>query len=168
MRRTKIAFGILLGSLLFSPSLSASDSVTRAEYEALLSRVEKLESILSSLHIEADNELESTTVSSRPVAKEKPKKSLLDSVVGVIQKREDTTTYPWMEKSLWDTLQPGMSPKEIQSILGIPTLDEPSLHKRIDTVYTYKGKQRSTGIYVKGIIRFYRNRLVEIEPPEIQ
>ncbi len=147
--------------------LHASDTVSRAEYEALLVRVDKLESILSSLQIELDNELEASSTS-MAAPSNSSKGTLLDKVISVIQKREDSKTYPWMDKHLWGSLTKGMSPKDITSILGRPTLNEPSLSKRIDTVYTYKGKQSSTGQRILGVVRFYRNQLVEIEPPEIQ
>lgn len=168
MRKANVHFFVSFCVAIFlTPVTVFSEGVTRAEYEALLERVTKLEAVLGTLQIEVENEL--YTSSHEPQKKSvQAKKTLLDSVVSVIQAREDSTTYPWMEISLWDSLHPGMSPKEILSILGQPTLDEPSLHKRIDTVYTYKGKQSSTGNHIKGIIRFYRNRLVEIEPPEIQ
>lgn len=147
--------------------LHASDTVSRAEYEALLVRVDKLESILSSLQIELDSELEASSTS-MAAPSNSSKGTLLDKVISVIQKREDSKTYPWMDKHLWGSLTKGMSPKDITSILGRPTLNEPSLSKRIDTVYTYKGKQSSTGQRILGVVRFYRNQLVEIEPPEIQ
>ena len=167
MKRTTQFPAIFVGVLLLGQMVHASESVSRAEYEALLARVSKLESILSSLQIELDGELEATSAS-QLIASKKPKTSLLDNVINIIQVREDATTYPWMDTALWESLAKGMSPKEITSILGRPTLNEPSLSKRIDVVYTYKGKQSSTGNRIKGVVRFYRNQLVEIEPPEIQ
>ena len=167
MKRTILISAFFIGIPILYQSLHASESVTRAEYEALLSRVTKLESIISSLQIDLDTELASNSAQQSP-KEAKPRKSLLDSVINVIQTREDATTYPWMNTALWDSIKMGMSPEEITSILGRPTLNEPSLSKRIDAVYTYKGKQSSTGNRIEGIIRFYRNRLVEIEPPKIQ
>ena len=167
MKRTARFSILILGILLLGQSVHASDSVSRAEYEALLVRVTKLESVLSSLQIEIDGELEATSAPSVTASK-KSKASLLDNVINVIQVREDTTTYPWMDTTLWKSLTVGMSPEEAISLLGRPTLNEPSLSKRIDAVYTYKGTQSSTGNRIKGILRFYRNQLVEIEPPEIQ
>ena len=165
MKRTSLLPACFLGMIALGHCLNASDTVSRAEYEALLIRVGKLESILSSLQIELDRELES---SSKVAPSNSSKRTLLDGVINVIQKREDSKTYPWMDKHLWGSLSKGMSPKDITSILGRPTLNEPSLSKRIDTVYTYKGKQSSTGQRILGVVRFYRNQLVEIEPPEIQ
>ncbi|MCB1122134.1 MAG: hypothetical protein KJT03_11335 [Verrucomicrobiae bacterium] len=59
-----------------------------------------------------------------------------------------------------------MSKDDAIAILGEPDLIEPSLYKRVDTVFTYKGRQSSTGKRVQGIIRFYRDQLKEIESPE--
>jgi hypothetical protein len=144
----------------FSLQLRASDSPSKAEFEALQARVEKLEATLAYLQLgiesEASNQLAPET-----------KKSLLDNVITVIHKREDNINYPWMDSQLWTNLKPGLSTEAVISLLGQPTLNEPSLHKRIDTVFTYKGKQVSTGDKITGVVRFYRDKITDIEPPKI-
>ena len=93
--------------------------------------------------------------------------TLIEKVVKTIQIREEEKFYPWMESAKWDSVEKGMTPEAIISILGEPTLDEPSLHKRIDQVYTYKGRRVATREKVTGIIRFYKGVVVSIEAPKL-
>ena len=43
-----------------------------------------------------------------------------------------------------------MSPEEVIAQLGEPTLDEPSLNRRIDFVYTYQGRRPATNQKIEG------------------
>jgi len=166
VRGERIKFLFLPGLITILASvLQASESPTRSEFEELVGRIERLEAIFATLQIDINQELNSNQTST-PQTKGKANTSILENVINVIQSREDNVNYPWMNSQLWESLKAGMTLKNVESILGRPTLDEPSLHKRIDTVYTYKGKQAYTGNMIKGTIRFYRSKLTEIEPPE--
>ena len=41
------------------------------------------------------------------------------------------------------------------------------MHKRVDFVYTYKGRRVATAKKVTGIVRFYKDKVIEIEVPEL-
>ena len=55
--------------------------------------------------------------------------------------------------------QKGMPVESVLQILGKPTLNEPSLHKRIDYVFTYEGRRVATKKKVEGKVRFYKDRV---------
>ena len=63
--------------------------------------------------------------------------SLIENVVAAVKQREQEVNFPWMDSAKWAPLRMGMSPDEVIAQLGEPTLDEPSLNRRIDFVYTY-------------------------------
>ena len=95
------------------------------------------------------------------------KSSLIESVVKTIQDREEKAVYPWMQAEKWAQLNKGMTPDEVVAVLGPPTLNDPSLHKRIDTVYTYVGRRVATNKKTTGIVRFYKGVVAEIEVPAL-
>ena len=80
--------------------------------------------------------------------------------------RDRDKLYPWLDLKKWDSLKLGMNQDTVREILGKPTLDEISLNKRIDNVFTYKGRVISTNKKVEGKVRFYKDESVEILPPE--
>jgi hypothetical protein len=94
--------------------------------------------------------------------------SLIEDVVKVIQQREEDAFYPWMELERWSQVRKGMSADQVISVLGEPTLDEPSLHKRKDRVFTWQGRRVTSAQRAEGIVRFYKDEVIEIEPPVIK
>ena len=70
-----------------------------------------------------------------------------------------------MDSAKWAPLRMGMSPEDVIAHLGEPTLDEPSLNRRIDFVYTYQGRRPATNQRVEGKIRFYKGEAIDIERP---
>lgn len=154
-------------ALLISASTHlAAQEVSREEFQALQARVQQLE---AQLNVTRDQQIEAIAaeaVASMPASNEKEERaSFVEDVVKVIQQREEATNYPWMDPNKWVQIRKGMSPESVIAILGEPTLDEPSLHKRKDRVFTWQGRRVATNERVEGIIRFYRGEVIEIEPP---
>lgn len=159
----------IIASLVFfilSAQLLSGQPVSRDEYNALLQRLEAVEATLKvtrSAQVEsiAGEALASVEMSSAE------KSSLIENVVRTIQKREEKTVFPWMEAGKWTRLKKGMRPEDVIEVLGPPTLDEPSLHRRVDFVYTYEGRRVATNEKVSGLIRFYKGVAIEIEVPAL-
>ncbi|NCG08157.1 MAG: outer membrane protein assembly factor BamE [Verrucomicrobia bacterium] len=142
------------------------EGVTRAEYEALEQRLEAVEAALGaarSAQVESIAEEALAKVEMTPGQKA----SLIESVVQTIQTREEKTSYPWMQAEKWARIKKGMTPEAVVEILGTPLLNEPSLHKRVDAVYTYQGRRVATNEKVTGIIRFYKGVVIEMEVPKL-
>lgn len=91
--------------------------------------------------------------------------SFMERVATAVAVREERINYPWMDRALWDEVEEGMSPEAVKAILGEPTLEDPSLHKRIDTVYTYRGTSPQSGKKLVGRVRFYRGEVVSVDLP---
>ena len=155
---------ILKFSLLaILPVLSHADSGSghplHAELQSLRDEVSALTARVELLEKQVDS-----GVSVAP-AKESDN-GILDRLTSAMQDRTIATHYPWMDASLWKKIDTGMSPEAVMAILGEPSMTDPSLHKRIDTVYTYKGRHPGTGKKMTGKVKFYRGLVVKIEAPQ--
>jgi len=158
---------VLSGLVLFSsPSMSVATEVTKEEFLALQKRVEELESavrVVKNTQVEA---IATETFAAMPMTQD-DRNSLIENVVEKIQAQEESANFPWMEASKWVNVRKGMTPEEVVTLLGQPTLNEPSLHKRVDFVYTYQGRRVATAKKVTGIIRFYKGKVIEVEAPDL-
>ena len=170
MTTLKRRFACLCLPVLLSPLCADTDP---SEMERVLLQLERLNTAFEQVNQRLDEleaavvSLSAGAVSSSQAMSEKPASdSFIERVVDAVQFHEEKINFPWMNSGLWDALEPGMSPKEVISILGEPTLEDPSLHKRVDTVYTYRGRKPSSGEKVVGKVKFYKGRVVEIEKPQ--
>ena len=89
----------------------------------------------------------------------------LEKLADKVFKEEESNIYPWMDESKWTLLELGMSPDEVKSILGKPIREFPSLNKRIDVAFIYKGRRIPSNKLVEGVVRFYKDELIEFEVP---
>jgi len=158
---------VLSGLVLFSsPSMTVATEVTKEEFLALQKRVEELESavrVVKNTQVEA---IATETFAAMPMTQD-DRNSLIENVVEKIQAQEESANFPWMEASKWVNVRKGMTPEEVVTLLEQPTLNEPSLHKRVDFVYTYQGRRVATAKKVTGIIRFYKGKVIEVEAPNL-
>jgi len=155
-----------LTALGFSLTAQTQATVTRAEYEALAERVALLEARMSSV---PDQQMDALTQEVLAAIPEQAgtEARLIESVVAAVKQREQEVNFPWMDMAKWAPIRKGLTPAEVVEFLGDPTLDEPSLHRRIDFVYTYQGRRPATNQRVEGKIRFYKGVVVEVELPVI-
>ena len=84
-----------------------------------------------------------------------------------VYQEEEINLYPWMDIGKWEQLQKGMSTSDTLAILGKPTKEFPSLHKRVDLLFIYKGRQIPSNRFVEGILKFYKDELIVIERPDL-
>ena len=148
--------------LFLAPSASA-EPVSREEFTSLLERLDAVEAALGVVKAEQVESIAEEALATVQLSSSE-KTNLIENVVRTIQAREEKAVFPWME---WAQLSKGLSPEEVVSVLGRPTLNEPSLHKRIDVVYTYEGRRVATNEKMVGIVRFYKGVAVEIEAPSL-
>ena len=146
------------------PFYSAQAEVSEEAFKALLERVEQLEAAVRVTRNTQIESIASAAVAQMPVSAA-DRQSFIDEVVTTIQGKEEAANYPWMDDAKWVKIRKGMSPGSVVKVLGLPTLDEPSLNKRVDRVYTWQGRRVATAEKVEGIIRFYKGKVIEIEPP---
>ena len=139
--------------LILTELAKLSEGLQRVEQ-----RIDNLENQIVTASAEAIHSTGTTTA-------EGESGTFIDRVVEAVQIREERINFPWMDSALWATLEEGMTPGEVQAILGEPTLEDPSLHKRIDTVYTYRGRKPATGEKILGKVKLYKGQLVQIEAP---
>ena len=146
--------------------MSVATEVTKEEFLALQKRVEELESavrVVKNTQVEA---IATETFAAMPMTQD-DRNSLIENVVEKIQAQEESANFPWMEASKWVNVRKGMTPEEVVTLLEQPTLNEPSLHKRVDFVYTYQGRRVATAKKVTCIIRFYKGKVIEVEAPDL-
>ena len=137
-------------------------SVSRAEYESLAARVAVLEARLNN---QMDT-LTSDVLQAMPEQGE-GQKSLISSVVDAVKQREQQVNFPWMDNSKWALIREGQSVDQVTAILGKPTLNEPSLRKWVDYVYSYQGRRPSDNKRIEGKVRFKKDMVVDIDTPNL-
>ena len=141
-------------------------SVSRAEYEALAARVSALE---ANFAVNSSDQLDSITskvIAALPANSEE-KTTLIKSVVAAVKKHEQDVNFPWMDSGKWALIRDGQSVDQVVKILGKPTLNEPSLRKWVDSVYTYQGRRPATNKRIVGKVRFRKGVVVDFERPVI-
>ena len=140
----------------------ADPSVSRAEYEALSKRVSLLEARLN-------NQMDTLTkeVLQAMPDQDEGNKSLINSVVDAVKQREQQVNFPWMDSAKWALIREGQSVDQVTAILGKPTLNEPSLRKWVDYVYSYQGRRPSDNKRIEGKVRFKKDIVVDVEVPNL-
>ena len=91
----------------------------------------------------------------------------IEKLADKVYQEEEINLYPWMDLTKWEQLQKGMSTSDALAILGKPTKEFPSLHKRVDLLFIYKGRQIPSNRFVEGILKFYKDELIVIERPDL-
>ncbi|MGB0372362.1 MAG: outer membrane protein assembly factor BamE domain-containing protein [Opitutales bacterium] len=159
----------ILTILLTAFNAAHAQDVSRAEFEALLKRVQMLEQQLKEAQAAPDIDAIASEVAARTAAPKatEQKTGIIDSVINVMQSRQEAAHHPWMDAEKWDQIKKGMTSEAVVQILGKPYTDEPSLRKRIDNVYTYRGRRVATNKRVEAKVKFYKNKVVDIEEPEL-
>ena len=171
MKTKQLRLLIILCLAVFGPCFCAlqaqsQGAVTRAEYEALAAKVAQLEARLAGVQTQQLDSITQEVLSSMPAStSSQASPSLIENVVAAVKQREQEVNFPWMDSAKWVALRMGMSPEEVIAQLGEPTLDEPSLNRRIDFVYTYQGRRPATNQRVEGKVRFYNGEAMDIERP---
>ena len=161
-----LAAGFVLAFTTLDAQVQNSQPVTRTEYEALAAKVAQLEVRLNGLLLQQVESLTHEVLVEIPESAS-ASTSLIENVVAAVKQREQQVNFPWMDLSKWAPLREGQTPEQVVAILGEPTLDEPSLNRRIDFVYTYEGRRPATNKKVVGKVRFYKGEAIEIERPVI-
>lgn len=144
----------------------ASNEAILAELKKLNANIERMEKRLDDIDQRVDA-IESISVSaaSGQATAGPPSPNMIDRMVEAVQMRQESIRYPWMDVTLWENVKKGMTVEEVIGVLGEPILEDPSLFKRIDTVYTYRGRRPMTGEMVLGKVKFYRGKVVSVEAP---
>ena len=171
MKTKQLRFLIIICLAVFGPFLCAlqaesQEAVTRAEYEALAAKVAQLEARLAGVQTQQLDSITQEVIASMPAStSSQASPSLIENVVAAVKQREQEVNFPWMDSTKWAPLRMGMSPEDVIAQLGEPTLDEPSLNRRIDFVYTYQGRRPATNQRIEGKVRFYKGEAIDIERP---
>ncbi|PDH29098.1 MAG: hypothetical protein CNC89_03635, partial [Puniceicoccaceae bacterium MED-G31] len=161
-----LAAGFVLAFATLDAQAQNSQTVSRTEYEALAAKVAQLEARLNGMQLQQVDTVTQEVLATMPESKSATP-SLIENVVAAVKQREEQVNFPWMNLSKWASLREGQTPEQVVAILGEPTLDEPSLNRRIDFVYTYEGRRPATNKKVIGKIRFYKGEAIEIVRPVI-
>ena len=133
------------------------------ELRALNANVDRLEARV--LELESRLEPDRSMLADQSAGNIEQNNSMIDRVVDAVWVREESINYPWLDSTKWGAIEIGMSSEEVLQILGKPTTDEPSLNRRVDVVYTYRGRRSGTGEKVTGKVRFFHDEVVSIEVP---
>ncbi|MEC7609948.1 MAG: hypothetical protein VX964_07230 [Verrucomicrobiota bacterium] len=142
-------------------------NVSRAEFEALAARVSEIEAYFAIDSTDPLDSLKSKVIAAMPENSEE-KTTLIKSVVAAVKKHEQDVNFPWMDNSKWALIRDGQSVDQVVAVLGEPTLNDPSLRKWVDFVYTYKGRRPANNQLIVGKVRFRKGVVVDVERPVIE
>ena len=82
-----------------------------------------------------------------------------------IYSQEAKDSGPWAKKESWSAIRQKLTRFQVRKILGDPHEVNQSLKPRIDQVYEYRGDLDADGTEEKGIVNFFRDRVVSFETP---
>tara|TARA_B100002019_G_scaffold277294_1_gene276956 strand:- start:4218 stop:4757 length:540 start_codon:yes stop_codon:yes gene_type:complete len=168
--------------LLCNAIIFAEESVSNAELsrklDLILGKVVGLEERVGKL--ESDNaevkkevkevaqsaeEAKSATTSLQIPKNEKEKESFFKKLKNEIYSQEAKDSGPWAKKESWSEIRQKLTRFQVRTILGDPHEVNQSLKPRIDQVYEYRGDLDADGTEEKGIVNFFRDRVVSFETP---
>ena len=175
---------ILSFTLLIAPlsNLLAEESVSNADLsrklDLILGKVGGLEERVGKL--ESDNkevkkevkqatklvqEAKSATNSLQIPQDEKEKSSFFNNLKNQINSQEARDSGPWAKKESWSGIRKNLTRFQVRKKLGDPHEVNQSLEPRIDQVYEYSGDLDADGKEEKGLVNFFRDRVVSFKTP---
>jgi len=171
-----------LSLLLFSTSLLAEESVSNAELsrklDLILGKVGGLEERVGKLESEnqevkkevkkvakSAKEAKTATENLQIPSDEKEKASFLNRLKNEIYSQEAKDSGPWAKKENWKSIRRNLTRYQIRMKLGNPHEVDQSLNPRIDQVYVYSGDLDADGEEEKGVVNFFRDRVVSHKSP---
>jgi outer membrane murein-binding lipoprotein Lpp len=168
--------------ILLSSSLMGEESVSNAELsrklDLILGQVSGLEKRVSKLESEnkavkqevkqvaqSAAEAKSATASLKIPVNEKEKASFYNQLKNEIYSQEAKDSGPWAKKESWSGIRNNLTRFQVRKALGDPHSIKLSLEPRIDQIYIYNGDLNADGKEEKGIVNFFRDRVVSFQPP---
>ena len=175
---------ILSLSFLVAPLtlLLAEESVTNAELsrklDLILGKVSGLEERVGKLETEnkavkqevekvAQSAAEAKSVSNglQIPNDKKARASFYNKLKNEIYSQEAIDSGPWAKKESWAGIRNNLTRFQVRKALGDPHSIKLSLEPRIDQIYIYNGDLNADGKEEKGIVNFFRDRVVSFQPP---
>jgi outer membrane murein-binding lipoprotein Lpp len=167
---------------LVSASLMAEESVSNAELsrklDLILGKVGGLEQRVSQLENEnkevkkevkqaakSAEEAKSATNSLQIPKNEKEKSSFFKNLKNEIYSQEAKDSGPWAKKESWSGIRKNLTRFQVRKALGDPHEVNQSLEPRIDQVYEYSGDLDADGKEERGLVNFFRDRVVSFKTP---
>ena len=168
--------------VFLSSSLLGEESVSNAELSRKLDlilgkvggleeRVGKLESENKAVKKEVKQvaqsaaEAKSATASLQIPKNEKEKESFFKKLKNEINSQEAKDSGPWAKKESWSSIRNNLTRFQVRKALGDPHEVNQSLKPRIDQVYQYSGDLDADGEEEKGVVNFFRDRVVSFQSP---
>ena len=93
------------------------------------------------------------------------KKSFFSNLRVQLNSDEVNSKGPWTKKETWSQVNKNLTEFKIRKLLGNPTTTKISINPRIEKVYIYKGDLNADGKEQKGVVNFFRERVVSFESP---
>lgn len=175
---------ILLAGLPLALSAQQNNASVQEQLEALRTRIAALEirvaeqeATIRKLRLQEPPRATSTPAYTQAEA---PKSSKTSNVIGgvkttglsLMDQLRSGLTYtklpaegPWTRPENWQSLKKGMTPQDIQKLLGPPLFTKDSIRPRADYYWQYAGKLPN-GEQMTGRVRFYKDKLTSWELPK--
>jgi len=162
---------LLSTSALFAQEDPATKEL-RAEIQALKARVTALEKIIAANQAATETkQVQPSPGANAPSATGKILSgvkagagSVLSGVGNVIVPSRTVSVGKWTQLDNWRAIGKGMTPRQIETLLGRPYKAQPSFNKRVDEYWLYRGRL-SSGESVEGRVRFYKGKVTDWKIP---
>ena len=174
---------LLILSVYLSTTLShAESSVSNAELlrklDSIVGKINQLERrvfILESENKEVKKDIIEATQSANEAKSaskhifvsddNNDKPSFLKNLRNQLRSDEAKSQGPWTSPETWNAIRKNLTAFQVRKILGNPNDIKKSTNPRIEFVYHYTGDLDADGQEEKGIINFYRDRVISFDSP---
>ena len=96
---------------------------------------------------------------------ENEKASFFKNLKNQIYSQEAKDSGPWAKKESWSGIRKNLTRFQVRKALGDPHEVNQSLEPRIDQVYVFSGDLDADGKEEKGVVNFFRDRVVSFKTP---
>ena len=172
----------IISVFLSTSLLKAEPAVSNAELsrklDSIVGKVYQLErriQILESENKEVKKDIRVATQSANEAksaskhlavsADNNDKPSFLKNLRNQLRSDEAKSQGPWTSPETWNAIRKNLTAFQVRKILGNPNDIKKSTNPRIESVYQYTGDLDADGQEEKGIINFYRDRVISFDSP---
>ena len=169
---------VILSSTLLNAESSASNAELLKKLDSIVGKVNQLERrvhILESENKEVKKDIIEATQSANEAkfaskhlvvsADNNDNPSFLKNLRNQLKSDEAKSQGPWTSPETWNAIRKNLTAFQVRKILGNPNDIKKSTNPRIESVYHYIGDLDADGQEEKGIINFYRDRVISFDSP---
>ena len=173
-----LILSVYLSTTLLNAETSASNAELLRKLDSIVGKVNQLERRILTLESEnkevkkdireatqSANEAKSASKHLVASADNNDNPSFLKNLRNQLRSDEAKSQGPWTSPKTWNAIRKNLTAFQVRKILGNPNDIKKSTNPRIESVYHYTGDLDADGQEERGIINFYRDRVISFNSP---